>query len=84
MADFKQDLEATLLAHRSDFASKTPDFILADFITACLAAYESKVMQESTLDTTEYLNECLAAYQAAALARWRWMHVAVSLGFPKV
>lgn len=85
MSGLKEDLEIVLLAHRDEFTSKTTDIILADFIVACLAAYEKNVQDTREMsDATSFLASALDAFQAASLARWRWCHVAVSLGVGKV
>lgn len=79
MSSLKEDLEIVLLAHRDELA--TPDFILADFMVACLAAFELNVTDtRDPEDATTFLAQCLLAFHAASLARWRWHHVAVNFG----
>ena len=40
---FRKDLEALLNRHSRENESNTPDFILADYLTGCLRAFDSAV-----------------------------------------
>jgi hypothetical protein len=41
MTPFQHDLEALLNRHNQENASNTPDFLLAAFLTDCLAAWNA-------------------------------------------
>lgn len=64
MDDFRKELAALINMHSLESESDTPDFILAQFLTACLAAFDEttrtrdkwwghKHWQGSGLDGTE-------------------------------
>lgn len=40
---FRQELESLLNRHSLENASNTPDYILAEFLIACLKAFDSAV-----------------------------------------
>lgn len=44
---FRKELEALLNAHSCENASDTPDFILADYLIECLAAYDKAVTRRT-------------------------------------
>ena len=46
--DFEQELCMLLNKHSAENTSNTPDFILAQYLVACLAAYETAVQQRET------------------------------------
>lgn len=39
----KQDIERAINAHNAEAGSDTPDFILAEYLTDCLAAFDRAV-----------------------------------------
>jgi hypothetical protein len=41
--DFRKDLEKLINSHSMENGSDTPDFILADFLTRCLEAFDAGV-----------------------------------------
>ena len=43
MEDFREALEQLINRHCMENGSNTPDFILADYLTACLRAFDSAV-----------------------------------------
>lgn len=45
---FEKDLEALLNRYSQENASNTPDFILAQYLVACLAAWNTGVQQRET------------------------------------
>jgi len=42
---FAEELEGLLNAHSQENASNTPDFILASYLLACLAAWNAAVLR---------------------------------------
>jgi hypothetical protein len=42
---FEKELEALINRHSQENASNTPDFILAQYMAACLAAFNTAVQQ---------------------------------------
>ena len=48
MTDLGKDLEALLNGHCVENASDTPDFVLAEYLLRCLAAYEKAVRQRDS------------------------------------
>jgi hypothetical protein len=47
-ATFENELEAVINKHSKENESNTPDFILAQYLVACLAAYNIAVQQRET------------------------------------
>ena len=45
MTDFEKELEHLLNRHSQDNVSNTPDFILAQYLLTCLAAWNTGVRQ---------------------------------------
>lgn len=43
MDEFRKELEALLNSHSMENGSDTPDFLLADFLTRCLQAWDATV-----------------------------------------
>jgi hypothetical protein len=41
MTEFEKELEALINRHSMENGSDTPDFILAQYLTACLRAFDS-------------------------------------------
>ena len=48
MSDFKDELEYLINRHSKENDSNTPDFILAEYMSACLSAYNTAVQQRET------------------------------------
>lgn len=48
MYTFEKELEHLINQHSKEQASNTPDFILAQFLASCLAAFETAVQQRET------------------------------------
>ncbi len=48
MDEFRKELQRLLNRHSMENASNTPDFILAQFLTGCLAAWDMGVQQRET------------------------------------
>jgi len=48
MNDLEKELAATLNRHSAENASNTPDFILAQYLLGCLAAWNTAVQQRET------------------------------------
>jgi hypothetical protein len=48
MTDLRKDIETAINVHSAENASNTPDFILAEYLTACLAAFDTAVQQRET------------------------------------
>ena len=46
--NFEKELEQVINRHSQENASNTPDFILAQYLTACLAAWNAGVQQRET------------------------------------
>lgn len=47
-SDFEKELTALLNKHNQENASNTPDYILAQYLTNCLAAWNSATQQRDT------------------------------------
>ena len=47
MSDFRDDLVRLINRHSKENESNTPDFILADYLVECLAAYNSAARRRS-------------------------------------
>jgi hypothetical protein len=45
---FERELESLINKHRQESASNTPDFILAQYLSACLVAFNVAVQQRET------------------------------------
>jgi hypothetical protein len=45
---FEKELESLINSHSMENASNTPDFILAQFMASCLAAWNTGVQQRET------------------------------------
>ena len=45
---FEEELRAVINRHSIENASNTPDFILADYLLACLAAFTTATQQRET------------------------------------
>ena len=43
MSDFRRELERVINCHSKENGCNTPDFILAEFLTGCLAAFDAAV-----------------------------------------
>ena len=48
MSTFKEELRSLLNRFSCEAASDTPDFVLADYLQACLAAFNTAVQQRET------------------------------------
>lgn len=48
MSDFERELTALINQHSRENESNTPDFILAMYMEACLAAFATAVQQRET------------------------------------
>ena len=48
MSDLQEEIRAALNRHSAENASNTPDFILAQYLLACLAAWNTGVQQRET------------------------------------
>ena len=48
MSDFEKELTALINRHSLENESNTPDFILAQYLTACLAAFAVATQQRET------------------------------------
>ena len=48
MDNFRKDLEALINRNSMENASNTPDFILAEYLSACLLAFDSAIQQRET------------------------------------
>lgn len=48
MSDLERDLTQTLNRYSAENASNTPDFILAQYLLGCLAAFNQAVQQRET------------------------------------
>ena len=48
MSDFRKELEITINRNSMENASDTPDFILAEYLIACLLAFDTAVQQRET------------------------------------
>lgn len=48
MSDFEQRLRDLLNSHSMECASNTPDYILAMYLSSCLAAFNTAVQQRET------------------------------------
>lgn len=48
MSDFTRELEHLINRESQENASNTPDFILAQYLAACLAAYNTATQQRET------------------------------------
>ena len=46
--DFRKELEALINRTSQENTSNTPDFILSDYLVACLAAFDTAVQQRET------------------------------------
>ena len=46
--NLEEEIRRTLNCHSAENASNTPDFILAQFVLGCLAAYNQAVQQRET------------------------------------
>ena len=47
-SDFRKDLIALLNAHGIDNQTNTPDYLLGDYLLACLKAFDSTVQARDT------------------------------------
>jgi hypothetical protein len=47
MTDFRKELEALINRHSKENGSDTPDFILAEYLNDCLAAYDKAVTRRT-------------------------------------
>lgn len=43
MSSFRKDLEEVINRHSQENGSNTPDFVLADYLCACLVAFDNSV-----------------------------------------
>jgi hypothetical protein len=48
VSDLRRDLTETLNRHSAENESNTPDFLLAKFLLACLAAFDEAVNERAT------------------------------------
>jgi hypothetical protein len=53
MSTFEDEVRAAINRHSQENASNTPDFILAEYLTACLAAFNGAVQQRETWQRQE-------------------------------
>lgn len=53
MASFEKELRNLINIHGKDGESNTADFILADFMNACLNAYKSAVADRDVFDARD-------------------------------
>lgn len=48
LSEFRRDLEKLVNYHSMENGSDTPDFMLAEYLTNCLTAFNAAVMQRET------------------------------------
>lgn len=48
MSELEKDIAALLNKHSAENNSNTPDFILAQFLSGCLASFDTAVQQRET------------------------------------
>lgn len=48
MSTFEKELENLINCHSQENASNTPDFILAQYLTGCLAAFNTATQQRES------------------------------------
>lgn len=48
MSDFRQELQSAINRCSKENASNTPDFILAQYLEGCLAAFDTATQQRET------------------------------------
>ena len=69
MKDFEKDLSDLINAHSLENASDTPDFILAEYLVACLEAFNHSAKDQATAD---YAAMTEAAFITACFKRTAW------------
>lgn len=47
MSNLRKQIESAINANSAENGSNTPDFILAEYLTDCLAAYDKAVLKRS-------------------------------------
>lgn len=75
--NLREALERAINRFSGENGSNTPDFILAEYLTGCLEAFDEAVKEaeKKTLPVfiqAEYLTGCLEAFDRAVSARERW------------
>jgi len=48
MDSFRKELESIINCHSMENTSNTPDFILAEYLTSCLLAFDTATQQRET------------------------------------
>lgn len=48
MTELEKEIQRAINRHSAENASNTPDFILAQFLAQCLAAFDTAVQQRET------------------------------------
>jgi hypothetical protein len=54
MSDFERELRHLINRHSQENASGTPDFILADYLSSCLAAFNVAVQRRADWHGVEH------------------------------